>query len=1003
MPLSFPSIDGERQSKAASSLAESAITGAAKPPFTRVWLGGALTYSSPINRGALLRRLVISLSFLIAFLLLTDPEVILLSQLGTVVWYPAAGLSLALLLGVGPSYAILVAAGDALAGRLFYGQQFLSYGETIGALGMAASYTAAAHILRNVLKIDLNLRRRADVFQYVAVTTGACLVATVIGVACLAADQSIPWRSYPKASLLWFLGDEIALLGVAPFLLIHVFPWIRRLLSQQGDAAEEPRAYHWTLGRLVELAAQGAFLLFSLWLSFSPRLADLKLLYFGFIPVIWIAVRHGIKRVATGLLVLNFGVVIAAHLFPPEPAMLTQYRLFMFVLSAVGLIVGSAITERHWIAVELLKAKHRAEEANRIKGQFLANMSHEIRTPINGVLGMTELVLGSNPTEEQREYLEILKASGDFLLGVINDVLDFSRIEAGKLTIEDVEFDVRDLTRDTLKSLSLRAHEKGLELAYRVDPTVPAKLVGDSSRLRQILLNLVGNAIKFTPAGEVIVDVRPQSRDDQNLDLEFAVRDTGIGIAREKQKLIFEPFAQADGCTTRTYGGCGLGLSICARLLQLMNGSIWLESSEGEGSTFYFSVRLKPVDVPSKAESVSALDKIPVLIVDDNEQVRRILAEMVTEWGMLPLAVEGGSAALQALEGARVRGESFRLVILDSDMPQPAGLQLAERIRGNPHFSKVALLITAYPGKREPAELYRKLGVAARLLKPVGSKELLQAITRALGEASANTTDVSQESGVEPEVRPLRILVVEDNAINQVVAVEMLRRLGHSSVVAGNGEEGLARLKSERFDLVLMDVQMPVKDGLTTTREIREQERTTGAHIPIIATTAHAMKGDKERCLAAGMDAYLTKPVSTARLREAIESVIKENSSRTIPVIEPITSGKSWNIAQVRGIVGDEALLREVLQIFMEEAPKQLAELEAAIAIGNAESIQRIAHTLKGELGFLGMTDAVAQARDLERMAHDHSLGSAAEVFESFRATLMGAVSSAHDSLAARV
>ncbi len=1003
MPLIFPSSDGDRPSGRGGCLAEPRVATSADRPSTRSWFGGALTYSRPVNRCALLRRLLISLSFLIAFLLLTHPEVILLSRLGTVVWYPAAGLSLALLLGVGPSYAILVAAGTALAGRLFYGQSFLTYGETIGAVGMAASYTAAAHILRNVLKIDLNLRRRADVFQYVAVTTGACLVATVIGVACLAADHSISWDSFPKTSLLWFLGDEIALLGVAPFLLIHVFPWIRRLLSLQGEAAEDSRDYHWTVGRLIELTAQGAFLLFSLWLSFSPRLADLKLLYFGFIPVIWIAVRHGIKRVATGLLVLNFGVVIAAHLFPPEPAMLTQYRLFMFVLSAVGLIVGSAITERHWIAIELLNAKHRAEEANRIKGQFLANMSHEIRTPINGVLGMTELVLGSNPTEEQREYLEILKASGDFLLGVINDVLDFSRIEAGKLTIENLEFDVRDLTRDTLKSLSLRAHEKSLELAYHVDPTIPEKLVGDSSRLRQILLNLVGNAIKFTPVGDVIVEVRPQSRDDQNLELQFAVRDTGIGIADEKQKLIFEPFAQVDGSTTRTYGGSGLGLSICSRLLQLMNGSIWLESSEGKGSTFYFSVPLRFLDTPSRDQVPSVLAKMPVLVVDDNEQVRRILVEMMAEWGMLPVAVEDGRAALQALEDARVQGEPFRLAILDSEMPQTDGLQLAERIRENPDFSNLPLLITAYPGKRHPAEFYRRLGVAARLLKPVGSKELLQGIMRTLGEGSANVADIPEQRSVAPEVRPLRILVVEDNAINQVVAVDMLQRLGNSSVVAGNGQEGLERLKSERFDLVLMDVQMPVKDGLTTTQEIREQERTSGAHIPIIAMTAHAMKGDKERCLAAGMDAYLTKPVSAARLRDAIESVLKADTSRPIPVMESMNAGKSWNIAQVRGIIGDEALLREVLQIFAEETPKQLAELEAAIAARDAGTIQRVAHTLKGELGFLGMTDAVAQARDLERMGRDKSLDSAAEVFQSFKATLMAAVLSAHDSLAARI
>jgi signal transduction histidine kinase/CheY-like chemotaxis protein len=928
--------------------------------------------------------------------LLNHPAVILLSQLGTVVWYPAAGLSLALLLGVGPWYAGLVALGTALAGKMFYEQSFVSYGETIGAVGMAIAYGSAAYLLRDRFKIDLGLRRRADVFQYVAVTTGACILSTFIGVACLAADHSIAWSSFPKASLLWFLGDEIALLGVSPFLLIHVFPWIRSLLPKQLDGSNDLRDGRSTIWSMVELIAQGVFLLFSLWVSFSSQFANLRLLYFGFIPVIWIAIRHGIRRVVSGLLALNFGVVVAAHLWPPEPEMLTQFRLFMFVLSALGLIVGSAITERHRIAIELLEAKHKAEEASRIKSEFLANMSHEIRTPINGVLGMAELVLDSNLTEEQREYLEILKGSGDFLLGVINDVLDFSRIESGKLALDEFDFDLYEITRDTLRSLALRAHEKGLDLVYHLDPRIPGRVFGDAGRLRQVLLNLVGNAIKFTPAGEVILEVCRHDCEDQNL-LQFAIKDTGIGIAAEKQKMIFEPFAQADGGTTRTYGGTGLGLSICSRLVELMGGRLWVNSAEGKGSTFYFTVPLKKAeghDAPS-AESNGKLSSIPLLILDENKEVRRVLAAITRDWGMHPITAGNQAIFLQALEDAHVRGQGFALAILDSDTPELRSF--AERIRNDPRFADIALLLMAYPGKRESGEHYRNLGVAGRLLKPVCPKELLQALERSVGKPVPESLE-STHGSRPPNRSSLRILVAEDNAINQIVAVRMVEKLGHRAVVARNGEDCLVLLRSENFDLVLMDVQMPIKDGLTATKEIREQERGTGRHIPIIAMTAHAINGDKERCLAAGMDVFLTKPVSSVCLHHAIATAFKGENAESITSAPSPEMVPAWSIQRLRENIGDETLVREILHIFTEETPKQLATLESAIQKGDTATIEQVAHTLKGELRYLGIADAAAQAQDLERMGHDQSLGSVSPVFRQFKEQLLAAVSFVQDS-----
>lgn len=995
----FSSPSGAREAAIQDSSAsrEQVQAQTANRPFTSPLRFPERLRLSKVDREVIFKRLMVTLSFLGAFLLLNHPAVILLSQLGTVVWYPAAGLSLALLLGLGPSYAILVAAGDAVAGKIFYGQSYLSYGETIGALGMAVAYGGAAYVLRDRLKIDLGLRRRADVFHYVAVTTCACFLSTVAGVACLAADHSIPWRSFANACLLWFLGDEIALLGVSPALLIHVFPWIRRVLAKHPPSHEAAQHDRWHAWTVLELVAQGAFLLLSLWLAFSPTFGLMSLMYIGFVPVIWIAIRQGIKRVVSALLILNFGVVFAAHLFAPDRLMLTQYRLFMFVLSGVGLIVGSAITERHRIALELLDAKQRAEEANRIKSQFLANMSHEIRTPINGVLGMAELVLDSDPTEEQREYLEILKSSGDFLSGVINDVLDFSRMEAGKLAIEELEFDLHDLVRDTLKSLSLPAHEKGLDLAYQVRGNIPARLLGDPSRLRQILLNLVGNALKFTPSGEVILEVELRARERHNVVLEFAVRDTGIGIPAQKQRLIFEPFVQADSSTTRTYGGSGLGLSICSRLVRLMGGELWLTSTEGKGSTFYFTVPLRCTEHDTgSAEPSAHLSSTPILIIDNNAEVRRILSDTTREWGMRPVTASNQEVAFELLRGACDCGQPIPIALLDGGMWERHGFELTERIRQDVQLSNVALVLTAYPGKRQPPSFYRNFGIAARLLKPVGPKELRDTILRVLAERT-KVGQVTEKPFDSPDGPPLTILVADDNAINQVVALKILERLGHNGVPARNGAEALACLQSTKFDLVLMDVQMPIKDGLTATREIRQRERETGAHIPIVAVTAHALKGDRERCLAAGMDAYLTKPIGIEGLRQVIRTVCRSNSTASASSTKSLTRNTSWNTGKLKEAVEDEALLRDILHIFAEETPKKVAALEAAIETGDAQTIEQVAHTLKGELSYLGLTETATQARDLERFGHEHSLVCAAALFQEFKTQLMAAVLSAHD------
>jgi two-component system sensor histidine kinase/response regulator len=524
-------------------------------------------------------------------------------------------------------------------------------------------------------------------------------------------------------------------------------------------------------------------------------------------------------------------------------------------------------------AQKLRVSRLAAEASNRAKSEFLANMSHEIRTPINGVLGMTELLIGTELTAEQREYAVMLKTSGDSLLGVINDILDFSKIEAGKLSLDPVAFGLRQTLEDVLRALAVKAHEKHLELALRIGDDVPEHVVGDGGRLRQILVNLIGNAVKFTQQGEVFLNVHCNECTDQELEIQFNVSDTGIGIPSEKHSVIFEAFAQADGATTRNYGGTGLGLAISAQLAGMMGGRIWVDSATGQGSTFSFTVRFG-VAVATQTSAVTLLRDellhLPVLIVDDNATNRRILVEMTHGWGMQPSPAESGPEALILLNRAKQDGSIFRLALIDGTMPGMDGFELAERIKLDPQLSGATIMMLTSSEYQGDAARCRELGIAAYLVKPIRKSELLTAILTVLGCQTVSSPELVTRATLRQTRSSLRVLVAEDNAVNQALMIRLLQKMGHIPTLAANGREALEVLERERFDLVLMDVQMPEMDGFSATRAIRDTERQTENHIPIIALTANAMKSDQEACLAAGMDSYLSKPVSNKKLDEAL-------------------------------------------------------------------------------------------------------------------------------------